>query len=111
MLSIAQIVIDSADAAKLAGFWSQVLGRPVDPGANEHFATLGATPKLMFLQVPEPKQAKNRLHLDLHGDDWRAEVERVVALGATKLSEHQEYGIEWATLADPEGNEFDVAAS
>ena len=110
MLSIAQIVIDSADAAKLAGFWSQVLGRPVDPGANPHFATVGADPKLMFLQVPEAKQGKNRLHIDLHGENWRDEIERIVALGGTKLAEHKEHGTEWATFTDPEGNEFDLGA-
>jgi catechol 2,3-dioxygenase-like lactoylglutathione lyase family enzyme len=115
MLSISQIVIDCADAAKLAGFWSQVLSRPVDEGANGFFATIGLKrkdggPALMFLRVPEEKQAKNRLHLDLSGPDWRAEADRLTALGAIKLSEHAEYGKEWITFADPEGNEFDLGA-
>ena len=112
MLHIEQIVIDCADAAKLAGFWSQVLSRPVDEGANPFFATIGKgeAQALMFLQVPEGKQGKNRLHLDLSGPDWRAEADRLVALGATKQSEHQEYGVDWITFADPEGNEFDLAA-
>ena len=110
MLRVAQIVIDSADAAKLAGFWSQVLGRPVDPGANPYFATISAEPKLMFLQVPEAKQAKNRLHIDLHGENWQDEVERVVARGAARLCEHKEYGTQWVARTDPEGNEFDLGA-
>jgi hypothetical protein len=110
MLSIAQIVIDCADAGKLAGFWSQALSRPVDEGASAYFATVGGSPKLMFLKVPEPKQTKNRLHLDLSGPGWAAEVDRLLGLGAVKMSEHQEYGTEWVTLADPEGNEFDVGA-
>ena len=115
MLSISQIVIDSGNAAQLAGFWSQVLSRPVDEGANEFFATIGhqakdGEPALMFLRVPESKQAKNRLHLDLSGPDWRAEADRLAALGATKLSDHAEYGTEWITFADPEGNEFDLGA-
>jgi Glyoxalase-like domain len=115
MLSIAHIVIDTGDAAALAGFWSRALSRPVDEGANGFFATIGrdkpdGRPALMFLKVPEGKTVKNRLHLDLSGPDWRAEADRLVSLGATKLSEHAEYGIEWITLADPEGNEFDLAA-
>ena len=110
MLSIEQIVIDCADAARLAGFWSRALSRPVDEGASEYFAVIGGTPKLMFLKVPEPKKVKNRLHLDLSGPGWVGEVERLLTLGATKISEHQEYGTEWVTLADPEGNEFDVGA-
>jgi Glyoxalase-like domain len=115
MLSISQIVIDSQNAEKLAGFWSQVLSRPVDEGANQYFATIGLRDRdggtaLMFLKVPEDKQVKNRLHVDLTGPDWRAEADRLVTLGATKLSEHAEYGTEWITFTDPEGNEFDLGA-
>ena len=116
MLSIAHIVFDCADAAALAGFWSAALRRPVDDGANEFFATIGhrdrgTTPALMFLKVPEAKQVKNRLHVDLAGPDWRNEVDRLLALGAGKVAERREYGIEWITMTDPEGNEFDVAAA
>jgi hypothetical protein len=112
MLHIEQIVVDCADAAKLAAFWSGVLSRPVDEGANPFFATIGkgTAPALMFLQVPEGKQAKNRLHLDLSGPGWRAEADRLVELGAVKKSEHKEYGAEWITFTDPEGNEFDLGA-
>lgn len=35
------VVFDCADAAKLAGFWAEVLGRPVDDGASEEYAMLG----------------------------------------------------------------------
>jgi hypothetical protein len=120
-LSIGQLVFDCADAEKLAGFWSQVLDRPVDPGANPFFATVGVARSeggdpsarslgLMFLQVPEAKQVKNRLHLDLTGLDWQGEVARVIELGAVQIGEHQEYGTHWVTLLDPEGNEFDLGA-
>lgn len=111
-LTVAHIVVDCANAETLAAFWSTLLERPVDPGGNAFFSTvgLGAPGALMFLQVPEPKQGKNRLHLDLTGPDWQAHVERAVGLGATTLSEHKEYGTQWVTLADPEGNEFDIGA-
>ncbi|GAA4954583.1 VOC family protein [Actinoplanes utahensis] len=112
MLAIANITFDCADATALAGFWSQVLRKPVDDGANPYFATIGsadAGPTLMFLKVDEGKTAKNRCHLDLTADDRAAEVKRLVDLGAEYLSEHAEYGHEWIVLRDPSGNEFCVA--
>jgi uncharacterized glyoxalase superfamily protein PhnB len=60
------------------------------------------------LGVPEPRQGKNRLHLDLVATDLPAEVERAVALGATKVAEFDVYGTRWTTLTDPEGNVFDI---
>ena len=63
----------------------------------------------MFIQVPEERAAKNRLHLDLASADWSAEVDRVVGLGAKRVGEFDEYGAHWVTLADPEGNVFDLA--
>lgn len=114
-LKIVQTVIDCADAASLAGFWAAALGREVDAGAQREFATIGLTervqPVLMFIRVPEAKTVKNRVHLDLAAgpdDDWRAEVQRLIALGASQVGEHREFGWHWITLTDPEGNEFDL---
>lgn len=101
----------------LARFWSGVLEHPVDEGAGEAFATIGMTgeeplrPAFMFIQVPEPKAGKNRNHVGLHAADWRGEIDRRLVLGATKVGEVDEYGATWATLADSEGNLFDIAAS
>jgi Glyoxalase-like domain len=112
-LSLGQIVIDSADAASLADFWSRLLERPLVDGANQYFAVVppapdGSVPALMFLAVPEPRTGKNRLHLDLVSDDQPAAVDRAVALGATRIGDFNEYGTRWTTLADPEGNVFDI---
>ncbi|GAA4587490.1 putative enzyme related to lactoylglutathione lyase [Actinoplanes octamycinicus] len=112
MITLANITFDCADSATLAAFWSQALQRPVDDGANEHFATIGADepgPTLMFLKVPEAKAAKNRCHVDLSADDRDAEVKRLLGLGAAYLAEHDEYGHQWVVLQDPSGNEFCVA--
>ena len=66
-------------------------------------------PRLLFQQVPEGKQAKNRVHLDVHaGDDRDAVVARCIELGATKLWDGQQGPSTWVTLADIEGNEFCV---
>jgi hypothetical protein len=68
-------------------------------------------PRVLFQQVPEGKTVKNRLHLDVRvGPDRReAEVSRLLELGATELWRGSQGPHEWATLADPEGNEFCVA--
>ena len=108
-----QVVIDSLRADDIAAFWSALLERPIGDGANQFFAMIpapedGAFPALMFLAVPEPRQGKNRLHLDLVADDLAAEVERAVTLGATNVADFDEYGATWTTLTDPEGNIFDI---
>jgi hypothetical protein len=67
-------------------------------------------PRILFQQVPEGKTVKNRLHLDVRvGPDRReAEVTRLLGLGATELWRGSQGPYEWATLADPQGNEFCV---
>lgn len=117
-IHVAAITFDCADAQVLARFWSGVTGVPLDQGEPEpspFFASIGRNdpapgkPAMMFIQVPESKTVKNRVHLDLGADDRAAEVERMVGLGATVIHEKDEWGISWTTLADPEGNEFCVA--
>lgn len=60
------ITLDCANAAELAAFWSQVLGRPVDPGAGEEFAAIGLAggsdgrPVWMFHRVPEGRRCEVR---------------------------------------------------
>ena len=68
--------------------------------------------RLLFLPVPEGKTIKNRIHLDVHADDGdqAAEVERLIALGATHADVGQGNDVDWVVLADPEGNEFCVLA-
>jgi hypothetical protein len=115
-LSLANITFDCQNATTLAHFWSEAIGRPVDDGAEPYFSSIGfpAQPgqqAWLFLQVPESKSAKNRMHLDLTAEDRHGEVARLVALGATQVGEHDEYGHQWTVLLDPEGNEFCVASA
>jgi hypothetical protein len=71
-------------------------------------ALRGADRRILFTRVPEPKTIKNRWHIDLNvgREQVPAEVDRVVALGATKLREVEEWGQFHVVLQDPEGNEF-----
>jgi hypothetical protein len=115
-IGFGQVVIDSRRADEIAAFWSALLERPVNEDANQFFALIPPSedrtfPTLMFLAVPEPRQGKNRMHLDLVATDLPAEVERAVALGATKIADFDEYGTRWTTLTDPEGNVFDIGGA
>ena len=115
-IGLGQVVIDSRRADEIAAFWSALLERPVNEDANQFFALIPASvdrtfPALMFLAVPEPRQGKNRMHLDLVATDLPAEVERAVALGANKIADFDEYGTRWTTLTDPEGNVFDIGGA
>jgi catechol 2,3-dioxygenase-like lactoylglutathione lyase family enzyme len=109
--TLTHLTFDCADAEKLATFWSAVLDQPVGDDPSPEYAVLKGTPGWMFLQVPEAKTVKNRVHPDLSTGDLTAEVTRLKELGATHLTDHTEDGTTWTTLADPEGNEFDIVAS
>jgi hypothetical protein len=112
---LGNITFDCDDVLKIATFWSAVLGRPLDKGSSEWFASIGGTdaarrePAWYFNKVPEPKQAKNRVHLDLVDPDSSA-VDELIGLGATVLGKHKISGHGWTVMQDPEGNEFCIAA-
>lgn len=113
--SLGQVVVDCVDAEKLATFWSQLLELPLADGASQFWAVIpapadGSLPSLMFLQVENPTPGKNKWHLDLFTPDPAAQVERAIRLGATRRGDFDEFDAVWTTLADPEGNLFDVAA-
>jgi hypothetical protein len=68
----------------------------------------GVEPRLFFQRVPEPKSAKNRVHLDVHvePDQKDAERDRLVTLGAEHIETHSDRGPLTYVMRDPEGNEF-----
>ena len=118
--TIIGLSIDAADAAALAGFWAEALGRQVAAGADEGHAVVTidpaavSVPRLVFHQVPEGKTVKNRVHLDLvpTGRGRDEEVARLLAVGASLVGDHRKPdGSGWVTMADPEGNEFCVERS
>ncbi|WP_433389204.1 VOC family protein [Micromonospora sp. KLBMP9576] len=137
-----QITFDCADPAGLAAFWAEALGYQVQappggfPSWDEALAAMGVPPerrndasglvdpegtrpRLFFQRVPEGKQAKNRVHLDVRAAPGvegearmaalEAEAGRLVSHGATRLSRHEPdppLGSGHLVMADPEGNEF-----
>jgi predicted enzyme related to lactoylglutathione lyase len=107
------VVVDAHDPAAQARFWCGVLDWRIFHEADGEVVITkdGKTfPGLVFVPVPEAKQVKNRLHLDLAPDDQAAEVERIIGLGATKVDIGQG-DVGWVVLADPEGNEFCVLST
>ena len=94
-------------------WWADALDWVVvddDPDEFEIRPAPDQLPGLLFVRVPEPKTVKNRLHLDFRPDDQDAEVERLLALGATRADVGQGEQ-SWVVLGDPEGNEFCVLSS
>ncbi|MEV4137697.1 VOC family protein [Dactylosporangium sp. NPDC049742] len=107
------VAFDCADPYALASFWAEVIGHPVhpdcSPGDAEVVIEPESGPRWYFQAVPEPKTLKNRVHVCLRpGDrDRDAEIDRLLALGATLADDRREPdGTGWAVLLDPAGNEF-----
>ena len=105
--------VDCREPRLLADFWSDVLGYRLEE-ADEQGASIvpaeGASGwAMLFFVVPEGKTVKNRLHLDLSPPlTMAAEVERLVAAGASVQGRVDEGGSFWTVMLDPEGNEFCV---
>jgi hypothetical protein len=108
---IKNLTFDCRDAFRMATFWAAVLGSDVDEESTSEKAFVEAPgwggPSIWFNQVPEPKTAKNRLHIDLRPLTTMAEeVARLEGLGATIVQPG-----DWLTfMRDPEGNEFCLEA-
>ncbi len=118
---ISHTSFDCDDAHALSLFWGKVLGftedphDPNEPGDDECmiFSADGAQ-RLLFIEVPEVKQVKNRLHLDLMPAEGTRdeELERLLELGAHTVDDRRRPdGSGWVVLADPEGNEFCILRS
>ena len=108
-----EVVVDCRDPKALGHWWRDALGWVVVGESDDEVeiaATVGAHPTILFGAVPEAKSVKNRLHLDFVPDDQDAEVERLLALGATRADVGQ-HDVSWVVLGDPEGNEFCVLAA
>jgi hypothetical protein len=123
------IVVDCHDPKAQAQWWAEVLGwKKIYEGDDEvvlvpewvSIESAKATPwdrqaqGIVFGKVPEGKNVKNRIHMDLAphtSDDRDAEIARLLAMGATRANVGQTGDEGWDVLADPEGNEFCVLSS
>ncbi len=138
-----QVTFDANDPDRLATFWAAVLGYKLqDPPAgfdtwDAFLASIGIPEdqrnsasaivdpdgkgaRIFFQQVPEAKEIKNRVHLDVSVtggpesplDERKRKVdavaERLMGLGARLVGPKEKRGEYWAVMLDPEGNEFCV---
>ncbi|MGH4029045.1 VOC family protein [Actinomycetota bacterium Odt1-20B] len=117
-----ELTVDCHDPERLAEFWCEVLDFKVIERSEgkveigswvptvEEVRARQMPPTLLFIQVPEGKAVKNRLHLDVSPIDGSTEdeVARLLGLGATTADVGQGPGRSWVVMADPEGNEFCV---
>jgi hypothetical protein len=120
---ISHTTIDCRNAYALSEWWKQVLGyvdMPDDPNEPGHEECMIVSPdsghKLLFIEVPDEKPGKNRIHFDIqpHIGTRDEEAARVVGLGATEIDDQRNHygpGIGWVVLQDPEGNEFCILRS
>jgi hypothetical protein len=115
---VSHTTIDCRNAYELSQWWKGVLdyvdveGDPNLPGHEEcMILSRDGSHRLLFIEVPEGKTLKNRIHLDLDPVEGTRdeELERLLAHGATEVADLRENwgpGTGWVVLADPEGNEF-----
>ncbi|HEX6873426.1 MAG TPA: VOC family protein [Micromonosporaceae bacterium] len=118
---ISHTTVDCANAYALSCWWRDVLGYidvPDDPNEPGHPECMITSPdqrhRLLFIEVPDGKQVKNRIHFDLRPQAGTRDEElvRLLQLGATQVGDlRNPDGTGWVVLADPEGNEFCILRS
>jgi len=113
-LRVTEVVIDCADHGRVVEFWAAALGYERHEVNQQYVALVPPArepgrPPLLFQKVPEPKAAKNRVHLDFRAPVMADEVARLLGLGATLIAARSLGDFAWTVLADPEGNEFCVS--
>lgn len=120
---ISHTTIDCANAYELSTWWKQLLGYedlPDDPNEPGHEECMIQRPdgghQLLFIEVPDAKQGKNRLHFDLRPSERTRddEVAWALSIGATEIDDQRNRygpGVGWVVMADPEGNEFCILRS
>ena len=118
-LRIQCITVDAHNPKALAEFWAEVLGWSLNQAGDDvgwwierEIGDPQKTnfPDILFLKVPDSKEVKNRLHLDLRPDNQKEEIMRLEKLGAKRIEigQSRDPDTTWVVMADPEGNEFCV---
>ncbi len=113
-LTLGMITMDTTDAMSLAAWWAEQTGAAVGETNDGYYVMVsgGGLPALLaFQKVDDPTPGKNRVHLDLTAADLDGEVDRLLAAGATLVERRGDESFRWVTLADPDGNQFCVAAA
>jgi hypothetical protein len=108
-LRVGSVVIDCNDLATMSGFWQEALRYVPREPPEDGWVVLrdpdGQNVNVSLQVVPEERVGKNRLHLDLYTTDQMGEVERLLALGFSRITRPEE---DFIVSEDPEGNLFCV---
>jgi catechol 2,3-dioxygenase-like lactoylglutathione lyase family enzyme len=114
MVRVGSIVIRVDDLRRQTQFWTAALDYlPREGPGDDDFMLLrprdGIGPNLSLDRVHSTVHVPPRIHLDLYTEDQAAEVERLIALGATEVHwDKRPPDADYIILADPEGNRFCV---
>ena len=117
MALLGMITTDTTDPRRLSAWWAERLGGQIVLDSDGYFSIValpGSPLRLGFQYVEQPTGGKNRIHLDFgwsEGETREAGIAAWVEAGATHLGQRGESGFHWDTFADPDGNEFCIAAS
>jgi len=112
-LTLGMVTFDTSDAESLATWWAEQTGAKIVQNHDGWFVVVAGgtlSALLSFQKVDDPTPGKNRVHLDLSAPDLEAEVERLLSVGATLVARRGDESFRWVTMADPDGNQFCVAA-
>jgi 4a-hydroxytetrahydrobiopterin dehydratase len=110
-LQTVQVSIDALVGSEVMPFWRAVLGYEYRPDSPDEdlIDPRGRGPSLWFQEMDAPRPQRNRIHIDVWvpHDQAEARVKAAIAAGGHLVTDEHAPG--WWTLADPEGNEVDVA--
>ena len=110
-LWIGSVVIDCKKFDDMIAFWKAALGYELRHPPSEDWALIydpsGSGPNLAFQKDPVGPGDTYWFHLDLYSSEPEEEVNRLLKLGATMVQPARE-GFDYVTLADPDGNPFDI---
>ena len=112
MLKVGSIVWGVRDVPRAISFWTEALAyqplRPPSPDWAILVPKKGPGVQIAITQVSLDAENHQRHHLDLYAGDRKAEVERLLRLGAKLAEWRYPDGADYIVLEDPDGNRFCV---
>ena len=114
MLNLASVMVGTKQFKALAAFYEKVIGKPADMADNAN-GFLGWKVGNAYFSILDHSEMggktkdPGRVMLNFETKQVKEEFERIKALGAVVIREPYEMGNGWlATLADPDGNYFQL---
>ena len=117
MIRLGTVVLGAENVERAVAFWSAALGYdPVTFDDSENDFTILVPPsdegtRIAVQRSTTPVQERPRVHVDVvvdDADEQRAEIDRLIGLGATRTSWEYPESADFVVLADTEGNRFCV---